>query len=350
MMADDNKNVEFDINQIPEPEDINDVIMNLMVSPNLSPLNYFNDFTDNSSDLQSGTNENDNNYGIVELDNGAGIVSMTTHAMHHHLESDPQKAAEILVSRAARKMVCMGAKPISITAMIYHINYSDANGSYIASGIKTGLENAADAYNLKILDRKIRFDHFDEHGTQSPTLIISLLGVLPQKGLKGKKLMDNSFKVKGNIIYLIGKPTDDIASSDYLEFYHGITNSPLPEFDLEFEVKLLNGVKELIEKNIIMSASPVAKGGLFFTLLRGGWVNGLGFDITTTAENRLDSFLFGESMGRIVVGVNSGLEDEFVDFLFDSKIPFFTLGHVTKGEIRIDDESFGYIDKMSDSL
>ena len=29
-------------------------------------------------------------------------------------------------------------------------------------------------------------------------------------------------------------------------------------------------------------------------------------------------------------------------------VPFFALGHVTKGEIRIDDKSFGYIDKMTD--
>ena len=43
-------------------------------------------------------------------------------------------------------------------------------------------------------------------------------------------------------------------------------------------------------------------------------------------------------------------EDEFVDFVFESNIPFFTLGHVTRGEIRIDDESFGYIDKMTEKL
>lgn len=349
-MADESKNIEFDINQIQEPEDINEVIMNLMVNPNLSPLNYFNDFTESSNELDLNKNDDEDNSGTIELEDGSRIVSMTTHAMHHHLESDPQKAAEILVSRASRKMVCMGAKPISITAMIYHLNYSDANGSFIAAGIKAGLQNSAKAYDLKILDRKIRFDHFDEHGMQTPTLIISLLGVLPAIDKSNVKLMDNSFKVKGNNIYLIGKPTDDISSSDYLAFYHGVSNSPLPEFDLDFELKLQKGVKALIDGNLITSASPVAKGGLFFTLLRAGWVNGLGFDITTTAETRLDSFLFGESMGRILVGVNPGLEDEFVDSLFEAKIPFFTLGHVTKGEIRIDDESFGYIDKMSDSL
>ena len=345
-----NTTVDFDINQIPEPEDINEVIMNLMVNPNLSPLNYFNDFTDGLSGVTSLNHDLINDPGIFELEDGSRLMTMTTHAMHRHLENDPQKAAEILVSRASRKLVCYGAKPIALTAMLYHINYSDPNGNFIASGIKAGLENAAKAYQLNISDQKIRFDYFGEHGSQLPTLIVSMVGVVPNNEPKGIKLMDSSFKTKGNNIYLLGKSVDDISTSDYLEYYHGISDSPLPSFDLDFEVKLQNVVKALIRENLIMSASPVTKGGLFFTLLRAGWVNGLGFDITTTAENRMDSFLFGEAMGRIIVGVNPNLEDEFVDFMYDSKVSFFTLGHVTKGEIRIDDESYGYIDKMSGSL
>ena len=343
-------NIEFDINQIPEPKDINDVIMNLMVNPNLSPLNYFNDFTDGLSGSTNISDNLSNDPGIFELEDGSRLMSMTTHAMHHHLENDPQKAAEILVSRASRKLVCYGAKPVAITAMLYHINYSDPNGNFIAAGIKVGLENAAKAYKLNISDSKIRFDYFGEHGSQSPTLIVSVVGIVPSGEGKAVKLMNSSFKNKGNNIFLLGNPTDDIVTSEYLEFYHGITDSPLPDFDLDFEVRLHQVVGELIAQDLIMSASPVAKGGLFFSLLRAGWVNGLGFDITTAAETRLDSFLFGESMGRIIVGVNPGLEDEFVDYMYDSKIPFFTLGHVTKGEIRIDDESYGYIDKMSGSL
>ncbi len=98
---------------------------------------------------------------------------------------------------------------------------------------------------------------------------------------------------------------------------------------------------------LIESASPVGKGGLFFTLLRAAIPNELGFDITTAAETRIDSFLFGEAMGRILVEVNAKKEDDFVDFLTGLKVPFFTLGHITKGEVRIDDQSMGYIDKMT---
>jgi phosphoribosylformylglycinamidine (FGAM) synthase-like enzyme len=341
--------VDFDIDQIPEPENIDDVIYSLMINPNLTPLNYFNDFSDIIPDPKKIGIDSDES-GIFELEDGSKLLAMSTHAMHHHLESDPQKAAEILVSRATRKMVCYGAKPVAVSAMLYHINFSNPNEQFIASGAKIGLENAAKAFNLKISDRKIRFDFFGDHGFQSPTMIVSLLGSLPSGVNSSLRKINQSFKKKGNTIFLIGKTTNDITTSDYLEFYHGVTESPLPEFDLKFETKIIKLIEQLIITELIDNASPVAKGGIFFTLLRACWLNGLGFDITTAAETRTDAFLFGEAMGRIIVGVSSDKEDQFVDFMYESKIPFFTLGHVTKGEIRIDDRSFGFIDKMSESL
>jgi phosphoribosylformylglycinamidine synthase len=121
----------------------------------------------------------------------------------------------------------------------------------------------------------------------------------------------------------------------------------LPQFDIEQELKIQRAISKLNELKLIESASPVGKGGLFFTLLRAAIPNNLGFDITTTAETRIDAFLFGEAMGRILVEVKPSSEDEFVDALTELKVPFFTLGHITKGEIRIDDRSLGYIDKMT---
>ncbi len=146
---------------------------------------------------------------------------------------------------------------------------------------------------------------------------------------------------------MIGRAKDDIGSSEYLEFYHEISDSPLPQFDINEEIKIQQAIKKLNETKLIQSANPVGKGGLFFTLLRAAVPNNLGFDITTAAETRIDSFLFGEAMGRIIVEVESAKEDEFVDALSEMKVPFFTLGHITKGEIRIDDKSLGYIDKMT---
>ncbi len=334
---------EFVIDSVPEPEKIEDVIFSLMVNPNLSSINYFNDFNDANISPDSIGDSDTDETGLFELDSTGTSMAMSTHAFHNHLQDNPQKATEILVARAARKMLCFGATPTAISAFLYHINFADPKGQFIASGAKKGLENAAKKFNLKVTDRKIRFDHFTGHDPVPPTIIISMMGLVENK----ENITTHIFKRKGNNIFMLGRSVDDLASSEYLEFYHGITDSSLPVFDLECELRIQQALKKLNELGLIRSASPVGKGGLFFTLLRAAIPNGLGFDITSDAEVRSDSFLFGEAMGRILVDVDSEKEDDFVDVLTELKVPFFMLGHVTKGEIRIDDESLGFIDKMT---
>lgn len=333
----------FTIESISEPENLEDVIYSLMVNPNLSSINYFNDFGESNISPDSIGDSDTDETGLFDFDANGSKIVLSTHAFHHHLQNDPQKATEILISRAARKMICSGAKPTAISAFLYHINFADPKGQFIAAGAKKGLENAASKFELKITDKKIRFDHFSQHGPVPPTIIISMMGLIRDND----NITTYSFKIKGNNIFLIGRTSDDIGSSEYLEFYHEIADSQLPEFDIDDEIKIQGAINKLNELKLIESASPVGKGGLFFTLLRAAIPNELGFDITTAAENRIDAFLFGEAMGRILVEVKPENEDEFVDVLTELKVPFFTLGHITKGEIRIDDMSMGYIDKMT---
>ncbi|MEI8112064.1 MAG: AIR synthase-related protein [Bacteroidia bacterium] len=334
--------MEFTIDQLPEEQDIQDIVFNLMADPNLAAINYFNDFSEDSIDLSAISNDDNDETGMFCSESGQ-MMAISTHALHHHLEIDPKKATEILVSRAVRKMICFGAVPEAISSFLYHINIADPNGQFVAAGAKQGLENACNKYNIKLTDRKIRFDSFSGQGPVIPTIIISIMASVPDKD----KLITHSFKKKGNNIFMIGKTYDDINSSEYLEFYHEITESALPVFDIDTEVILDSVMKRLVQSGMLSSASPVSKGGLFFSMLRAGMPSGLGFDITSDAEIRKDAFLFGEAMGRFIVAVDPKNVDDFVDLMSSLKVPFFALGHVTKGEIRIDDESFGFIDKMT---
>ncbi len=165
-----------------------------------------------------------------------------------------------------------------------------------------------------------------------------MLGLLDKKNQ-----MTLSFERKGDMIYIIGKVTNDIASSQYLIHYHKVDYSPAPYFKLDEEYELHKTILELIDHHLICSAHDVSEGGLFITLLESCIPNQLGFDITTDSEIREDAFLFGEGQGRVVVSVCPSREDEFIDFMMKQKVPFITLGHVTKGELRIDDISYGFI-------
>ena len=74
----------------------------------------------------------------------------------------------------------------------------------------------------------------------------------------------------------------------------------------------------------------------------------LGFDITSDAEIRKDAFLFGEAQSRVVVSVKPELEEEFVEMMTMSTVDFSLLGHVTKGEIRVDDEAYATVSEIRD--
>lgn len=332
----------YDINQIPEPEDMKQVVETLMVNPNLSLLNYFNDFTD----APDPENQNDDfeDSGAFPVP-GQGLMSLSSHALHKSLHIDPSTAMQILIAKATRKAICYGATPLSVSAMLYHIDVNDPNGSFIASEASRGLYEAAKAFDIQVSSRKIRFDATGNHLPQDATGFISILSQMGTSCKRPTICMTPHFKQKGNNLVVVGRVSDDIASSDYLSFYHKIEESPLAEFDLEFESKIQSSVKEVIDRGLVSSANPIGRGGVFFTLMRAGAKQGLGFDITTPSETRMDSFLFGESMGRILLGVDEDNEEELYDYFLDNKIPFFTLGHITKGEIRIDDESFGYVNK-----
>jgi phosphoribosylformylglycinamidine synthase len=332
----------FSIDSIPEPENIEDIIYSMMINPNLSNMNYFNSFNEIEISPDSVRDEDTEDKNIVDLGSGLYRTIMGTHALHHYLKDNPQKATEILISKASRRMVCLGATPVAVSAFLYHLDYRDPFSQDITTGVNAGLENCARAFSLKIMEKKVRFDYFKNQGPAPVTIIISMIGKLETE----RSFVTHTLKRKGNNIFCLGDSSDDVCASEYIEFYHGIPESGLQEFNLESELIIQNAVKELNDKKILSSASPVGKGGLFFTLFRAAVPNEFGFDITSAAEVRIDSFLFGESMGRIIVDVDPENEDAFVDYLSEKNIPFFTLGHVTKGEIRIDDISLGYIDKI----
>lgn len=102
-------------------------------------------------------------------------------------------------------------------------------------------------------------------------------------------------------------------------------------------------ISNLVSLKMVNAISPISKGGLFYSLFSMGESQNLGFDITGDSEQSSENFLFDDSIGRAVLTVSEELEVQFVDYIQESGASITLLGHVTKGEIRIDDVSYGFI-------
>ncbi len=333
----------FSIEDIEEPEDLREVARMLVANPDIASKHWVYEQYDTMVGVKNMSTNMPSDAGLVDLRGTRSALALTVDCNSRYVKADPEKGAEIAVAEAARNIVCSGGEPLAITNCLNFGNPYNPEVYWQFVKAVQGMGNACRRFNTPVTGGNVSF--YNQASIEGevepvfPTPVIGMLGVLREKNNQ----MTIPFKNKGNMIYLVGKSVNDIASSEYLLHYHGVEKSPPPYFDLEEEVRMQQVVKDLISYSLVRSAHDVSEGGLFIALFESGMYHGLGFDITTDAEIRKDAFLFGEAQGRVVVTVSETRETEFIDFMVKSGVPFFALGHVTRGEIRIDDISYGFI-------
>jgi len=336
----------YSIDEIDEPENLVEVAKKLCQIPTIASKRWIYEQYDTMVRTNNMTTNLPADAGIVNIKGTNVALALTVDCNARYVYANPQEGTAMAVAEAARNIVCSGGKPIAITNCLNFGNpYNPEVYWQFVEAIK-GMSKACikfetpvtggnvSFYNQTSIDGKVEPIH--------PTPVIGMLGVMDKKNQ-----MSLAFERKGDMIYLIGPSKNDISSSQYLINYHGVEKSPSPYFDIDVEYRLQQILMELIENKMICSAHDVSEGGLFITLLESAIPNQFGFDITTDSDIREDAFLFGESQSRVVVSVCPSREDEFIDFMIKQNFPFITLGHVTKGELRIDDVSYGFIKDYS---
>src|SRR6056297_865020 len=333
----------FSIDDIPEPTDLRDVIMKLMRNPNIASKKWVIEQYDTMVGTANMSTNFPSDAGVFNLKETSKALAMTVDCNARYVNADPCMGAQIAVAEAARNIVCTGGKPTAITNCLNFGNPYNPEAYWQFVQAVKGMGDACRRFNTPVTGGNVSFyNQTTVNGKTEPvfpTPTIGMLGIMEDKSYH----TGLGFKRKGDMIFLLGKSKNDIASSEYLYSYHNIEKSPAPYFNIELEYRVQETLRGLIEKSLIRSAHDVSDGGLFISLLESAMVNNKGFDITTSAEIRRDAFLFGESQSRVIVSVTPSMETDFVDFMIDRDIPFSTLGHVTKSELRVDDNSFGFI-------
>lgn len=334
---------EFDIADVPEPEDLKQVSCELVKHPNIASKRWVAEQYDTMVRTNNMSTNAPSDAGLVNIKGTNTALALTTDCNSRYVHADPRRGAMIAVAEAARNIVCSGGEPVAITNCLNFGNPYNPEVYWQFVEAVQGMGEACRKFNTPVTGGNVSF--YNQASVEGktdpvhPTPVIGMLGIVRDK----KHIMSLDFKGKGDVIYLIGKSVNDLAGSQYLYSVAGIKASPPPSFDLETEYRIQEAVKGLIRAGRIRSAHDVSDGGLYVTLVESAIPRELGFDITCPAEIRQDAFLFGEAQSRIVVTVSLDEETPFIDYMMDRGVPFSALGHVTKGELRIDDHSFGFI-------
>ena len=320
--------------ELPIPDDHKEVAKFLTTCPNLSSQQWiFEQF-----DSTVGANNLSTNFisdaAVLQIKGTRHAIATSFCQNNSDLVKYPE-AVNIVVAEALHKVICSGGDPRTLTGCL---NYGGCIDENILRTININI--AQFCKKMGIATSGITINHVVADG--APTIFNLSIGAIAF--INDRQLqMTMSFKGKGDMIYMLGNSVDNINSSEYIRNYHKIDDSQPQLVDLDAEIKLMSISQHLISRKLVNSAQNVSRGGLFMALLKSAMVRSFGFDVTTDDEIRKDSFLFGESPSRVIVSVASQREANFIDYMIDSGVPFITLGHVTREEIRVDDNSYGFI-------
>lgn len=338
----------FDINSVAEPSDLVAVAKKLMGAPNIASKKWVYEQYDSMVGTINMSTNQPTDAGLVNIKDTDRALAFTVDCNSRYVHADPEVGTAIAVSEAARNIVCSGGEPSAITNCLNFGNPYNPEAYWQFVGAIKGMSAACKKFQTPVTGGNVSFYNQSVIGDETvpvhPTPTIGMMGIVQDK----KNITPLGFQKKGDLIYLIGDPKEDISSSEYLVHHHGIKASPAPHFDLDEEFKMQDALKKLIQAGTISSAHDVSEGGLFVALAEASFVNDLGFDVLTDSEIREDAYLFGESQSRVVVGVDPDEEDDFITILMDAGVRFTLLGHVTKGKFVVDEQPYGMVNEYKE--
>ncbi len=335
----------FDINKIKDFNDIEDILMQLVIAPNIASKRFVYKQYDSMVGVNNASKNAPSDAAVIRIkDRKKGLV-VTVDCNSKYVHADAYKGGLIAVAEAARNIVCSGGAPAAITNCLNFGNPYDPEVYWNFVHALKGMGDACEKFGTPVTGGNVSFYNQSPDRAVNPTPTIGMLGVIDN--VEDKMTLD--FKKEGDLIYLVGQSREDIASSEYLSIIHKVHLSPAPHFDLDEEAKIQSAILSLIKSKTIQSAHDISEGGLLIALLESAMINNLGFDVDKQDKSiRNDAYWLGEAQSRVVVSVSGAQKDAFEEVLNKADVKYSLLGKVTQSNIHIAGEELGAISKWKE--
>jgi phosphoribosylformylglycinamidine synthase len=163
----------------------------------------------------------------------------------------------------------------------------------------------------------------------------------------------SDFKTEGNLVYLVGKPTEkELGGSEYYNMMK-IEGGIVPKTDSEILKHCMIGLLACMKKHYVASCHDLSEGGLGACLAEmaiGGDI-GATMDVSEVGkELRTDVKMFSESNTRWIVEVKKEAQTDFEKQLKKDDVSFILLGKTKGDHLIIKDGTKTVVDLSVDVL
>ena len=299
--------------------------------------------------------------GIIRVKDEAGqdtgkAVAMSSDCNSRFCYLDPFWGAAHAVAEACRNLACVGAEPIGLTDCLNYGNPEKPENMWTFEQGCLGIRQACLALDVPIVSGNVSLYNDTEGQSIFPTPMIAAVGLVEDCAGQvavdepdatalsklGNRICGSAFRAAHDGIFLLGETRDELGGSEYLKLRTGKVQGVCPELRLDEESRLQACVREGIRLGLIRSAHDTSEGGLLIAAVEsafgadvpGAFGAGMGCQLLLSrADLRLDSLLFGETAGRIVVSVSPEGEGSLATLCVTHRVPCAKIG--TTGGLRV---------------
>lgn len=327
------KTSRLDLSGIEIPQDLNQVLIKLLSSPNIASKRWVYEQYDTMVRTNTTVGPG-SDAAVLRLRKTNKAIAVTSDCNPRLCYLNPRMGGKIAVAEAARNLVCSGARPVAITNCLNFGNPYKPEVYWTFYECVMGMGEACRKFETPVTGGNVSFYNEDPERKVYPTPVIGMLGVIDDL----KHITTQGFKDEGDLVVLLGENQESLDGSEYLKVIFGSIRGN-PEIDLEAEKGVQDTCLEGIRRGLIKSAHDCSEGGLSIALTECCITapQPLGATVNLKDEIRPDCLLFGESQSRILVTTKKGNLNALEEIAREKSVKLTLLGEVGGQRLKIND-------------
>ncbi len=264
---------------------------------------------------------------VVRLRGTDRAIALCIDGNGRHVALDPRNGGRAAVCEAARNVACSGARPMAITNNLNFGNPKKPEVYFQLREAIAGMGEACTILETPVTGGNVSLYNENPQGAIHPTPTIGMVGLVDSL----KHVTPSTFQNVGDVIVLLGNPTNELGASEYLLTVHGQTIGAPPVCNATAERALIDTVLEAIRSGFVVSAHDCSDGGLAVALAECGIANrnaqfGFTVDLSPWSNLARRALLFGEAHGRVVVSTKNA--ERVIAVAKKHGVPVTTIGAV----------------------
>jgi phosphoribosylformylglycinamidine synthase len=304
--------------EFPEPQNLTEVLMQLLSSPNIaskeSVIRTYDHEVKGNTVLKplQGAWAGPNDAAILKPleDSWMGLV-VSCGMNPNYGKIDTYWMAASAIDEAVRNNIAVGGRRIALLDNFAWGNPEKPErlGSLLKACM--GCYDVAKTFDTPFISGKDSLYNESPMGPITPTLLITGLGIIPD--IHSAVSMD--VKAPDDSIYVVGETRKELGGSEYYK-QEGFLGKTVPKVQPTSAKKAFNSITKSIDNGLIRACHDLSEGGLAVAAAEMAFAGGYGLEldlrkVPAKGLRRDDFVLFSESNSRFLVEVSEKARSEF---------------------------------------